>query len=160
MDDYICNLFISIAIGGIIVAVMNIQKAFLLGINITWLAMFSLFILSLSDVRITAFKDILKQNLIMVFTLILLVFYILIVWKNKEYISEGKMPSNWYTFAYFVLIAITGLIASLSTYMKNPNNKILQVIAGILFCCLLGFVIIETIIGTYYQTDGFMVKYK
>jgi hypothetical protein len=149
---------LSIAIAGIIVAYMNIRKAMLLGISATWLSLLLFFFYLTSYIQDKKYfvKELLKYNGFVTATLIVLAWYIHLVWKNEDYITENKMPDNWYLFSYFVLVALTGIISCIYFYLKQPSAT-LNVIAWILFFTLLGFVIIETIIGTYYRTDGFLV---
>jgi hypothetical protein len=155
--DYVYWI-LTIAVGGIVVAYMSVRKAMLLGMVSTWLSLFMLFIFLLSQIKEKFYfvRELLKYNGLIMATLGILGWYILLLWKNDDYITNNKMPDNWYLFSYFILVALLGIITSIIMYLKN-NNPLLQIFGWILYFSLVGFIIIETIIGTYYRTDGFTI---
>jgi len=155
--DYVYWI-LTIAMGGIIVAAMNVRKAMLLGMIATWFSLFMLFVFLLSQIKEKFYfvRELLKYNGLIMATLGILGWYILLLWKNDDYITEDKMPGSWYLFSYFILVSLSGIITSITMYLNN-NNPLLQIFGWIIYFSLVGFIIIETIIGTYYRTDGFTV---
>ena len=153
--DDLSNLAICISMAGIVGSLLGVKKGFLLGITVTWIGAFGLFVVMLSYMEKTqSFIRDLSKTGVMIATLLLFSFYIYLVWKNNDYIVDDKMPNSWYLFSYFVVITMMGILASLYTYMQT-KNQLLNVLAAILCSVLFGFVVIEKIIGTYYRTDGF-----
>jgi len=93
-------------------------------------------------------------NLVAFFILVsFYTFYCLL--KNQEYISEGSMPDSWYLFSYFVVGATALNILAIIAYMKDVTSELYHALSMLLTTILFGFIIIETIICSYFRTDGF-----
>jgi len=75
--------------------------------------------------------------------------------KNKNFITNGNMPDMWYIFSYFVMIVSSVDILSMVASILHPDNAMARSASMILTTILLGFVLIEGIIATYFKTDGF-----
>jgi hypothetical protein len=145
------RLYSTISLAGIIICVMNIQKAILVGV--TWLVLFSGGALVAGIVQSP--EDWTKR-LHQIGLLLLILFYLFCILKNKQYIQDGWMPDSWYLYSYFVLGFIT---ASMLTTMKynSTNDPDWLAMTYLLETCLLVFVLIQYIICTFFRTDGFRI---
>lgn len=145
------RLYSTISLAGIIICVMNIQKAILVGV--TWLVLFSGGALVAGIVQSP--EDWTKR-LHQIGLLLLILFYLFCILKNKQYIQDGWMPDSWYLYSYFVLGFIT---ASMLTAMKynSTNDPDWLAMTYLLETCLLVFVLIQYIICTFFRTDGFRI---
>ena len=160
MDEIWWNVLGGIGLAGLIVAAMNIRSAIFLGVGVGWLMLCTMFILSLSTVKQTndiwAFIPELFSVLGNLLALLLLIgFYnSYCVYGNKEYIADGSMPDTWYLFSYFVVGAFALNLIVITSYLKTKNQGY-KALSLLLTTLLLGFVLIETIICSYFRTDGF-----
>jgi len=160
MDAFWWNVLGGIAMAGLAAPLINIRKALFLGMAIAVLVVCAIFVISLSMIQNLSgwalVKELFSKSTSVVSLMALLLFYTFFcVFKNKEYIEDGAMPDTWYLFSYFV-VAVTALdIIVIITYMKNQKLSMYNALSMFLTTVLLGFVIIETIICSYFRTDGF-----
>jgi hypothetical protein len=164
MNDLLLNILGGITIAGLIVGFMNIRETIFLGMGICVLTLSALVVVSLSELRhtYTTLSFILELISVLGNVLILLgliMFYTLYcLFRNKEYIRDGSMPDSWYTFSYFV-IGVSGLnILSIIAYMKYNQSYGYKAMSMLLTTILLGFILIEYIICSYFRTDGFAMN--
>ena len=159
MDAFWWNVLGAIAISGLSVTLVNIQQAILLGMSITFLVMCCIFIISLSKLQHlngwNLIKEMVSNSGNIIINVLLLGFYVMYcLFKNNDYISDGNMPDSWYLFSYFV-VGITGLnIMLIIAYLKEESPGY-HALSMLLTTILLAFIIIETIICSYFRTDGF-----
>jgi hypothetical protein len=164
---FMYSLFLWIAMAGIVVSLMNIRKALFTGMSVAWMIMVFLFIMSFSTLKSETTSlfmfvvHILTKSGIIFMPMLIVGFYLFqCVARNKTYIEENSMPDAWYLFSYFVAI-FTGLnIGMITWYLKTFEiNSEEQVVAHSLsmLCTtlLFTFVSIETVICSYFRTDGF-----
>jgi len=146
-----------IALAGLLVCLMNIQKAMVVGIGVAWLAINIFFFLSLSDLNSASLlSEFINKSGTSLITLLLVGFYFFMVLKNREYVEDGLMPDVWYTFSYFVVIC-TGLnIGSIVRYYEH-HDSYWNTMAMLGNTLLFAFIVIEWIVCTFYRTDGFRV---
>lgn len=162
MDAFWWNVLCGIALAGLVAPIMNIRTALFLGMAVAVLVVCAIFVISLSTIYHLSgwelVKELFTKSGSVVSLLLLLLFYTMFcVLKNKEYIEDGAMPDTWYLFSYFV-VAVTALdIMAIVAYMKDQTSSIYNALSMLLTTILLGFVIIETIICSYYRTDGFEI---
>lgn len=160
MDAFWWNVLGAIAISGLSVSLFNINKAIFLGMSVTFIVLCFIFIFSLFNIQKENgwgfIKEVISISGNIIVTLCLLGFYIMYcLFKNQEYISDGNMPDSWYLFSYYV-VGVTALnILSIIAYMKDVESEFYHALSMLLTTILLGFIIIETIICSYYRTDGF-----
>jgi hypothetical protein len=160
MDAFWWNVLGAVAISGLSVSLVNIQRAILLGMGIAFLVTCCIFIVSLSNLSHLNGWDFIKDLIfisgnIIVFILLLGFYIVYCLIKNNDYISSGDMPDSWYLFSYFV-VGVTALnIVATIAYMKDITSGIYHALSMLLTTILLGFIIIETIICSYFRTDGF-----
>lgn len=160
MDAFWWNVLGAIAISGLSVSLVNINKAIFLGMSVTFLVLCCIFIISLSNIQKlngwSFIKEVISISGNIILNLLLLGFYIIFcLFKNKDYISDGNMPDSWYLFSYFVVGATALNILAIIAYMKDVTSDVYHAISMLLTTILLGFIIIETIICSYFRTDGF-----
>lgn len=159
--DLVWNSMGGLAMAGLGVTLFNIGSAIFLGMAITWLILCGMLILSLSEMNTeqgiwNLMNHILLTSGNIIALLCLVGFYTGCVLQNREYISDYSMPDSWYLFSYFVVV-VTGLnVLALVQYHKTKEENY-NTLAILLSTILLGFVIIETIICSYFRTDGFTV---
>jgi hypothetical protein len=162
MDNIVWNIIGGIGLSGLFVAFLNIRQALFLGMGVGWLSLCAMFVLSLPSLRDTptiwAFIAELFSVLGNIVALLALIgFYTLYcVYGNKDHIANGTMPDTWYLFSYFVVSAFALNLIAIVSYLKenNPGYKALSLLLSTL---TMGFILIETIICSYFQTDGFLV---
>jgi hypothetical protein len=145
-----------IALAGLLVCLMNIRKAMMVGIGVSWLALNIFFFLSLSELNSASlFSDFLNKSGSIFITLFLVGFYLFCVVKNKDYIQDGLMPDMWYLFSYFVVVCTGINIVSIVKFYENHDSfwNSMSLLGNTL---LFAFVVIEWIICSFYRTDGFM----
>ena len=145
-------IFGCIALVGLFVCLLDIRRAIMLGIGITWIFLFLSFASSLYSVK--NFKEFLSSSVGILVTLLLTMFYFLCIVTNQTYISDNLMPSVWYTFSYYVVIFIG--INVLCMMNKADTRSAGISILGNTF--LFVFVVIEWIICSFYKTDGFRTR--
>lgn len=156
--DAFWSIIASIGLSGLVVSLFNIRKAIFLGMIISILVICIIFIVSLSHQTGTGW-ELLSSIVIklgnMVALLILVLFYALFcLWKNHEYISDGSMPASWYLFSYFVVVVTAMNICMIVAYVQTKDETY-NALTMLLNTLLLGFIMIETIICSYFRTDGF-----
>jgi hypothetical protein len=161
MDDIVWNIAGGIGVSGLIVALFNIRQALLLGLGVGWLSLFAILVLSFPPLQETTLWAFIVKVLSalgnILFLLALMGFYILYcVYENREYIADGDMPDTWYLFSYFVVSTFGLNLMAIVFYSKekSPGYKALSLL---LTTFTIGFVLIETIICSYFRTDGFLV---
>lgn len=161
--NFTCNVVYGIAMAGIVVSLLNVKKAIFLGLGIAWLAMNVLFVLSLAGLKAVmgnwyAFMyAVVSTSGTILMSLLILGFYVLFcVLKNRDYISDNNMPDSWYTFSYFIIIITAMDISAIVMYLKSKDTfySTLSLLCGTI---MFGFVVIETIICSYFRTDGFTI---
>lgn len=161
MDDLVWNIVGGIGLSGILVALFNVRQALMLGLGIGWLSLFAILVLSfppLQETPLWAFTvkvfSVLGNIL---FLLALMGFYIIYcVYENREYISDGDMPDTWYLFSYFVVATFGLNLLAIVFYAKEKSTGY-KALSLLLTTFTIGFVMIETIICSYFRTDGFLV---
>lgn len=160
MDAFWWRILGSIALSGLIVSLFNIRKAIFLGMTISMLVICIMFVITLSEQTETGWKLLATiiltcGNLLAFFIIVgFYTFYCLL--KNQEYISNGNMPDSWYLFSYFVVIITALNIFTIIGYShKDAQSNMYNALSMLLNTILFGFVLIETIICSYFRTDGF-----
>ena len=162
MDAFWWNVLGAIAISGLSVSLINIHKAIFLGMGVAFLVICCIFVISLSSIHKlngwNLIKEIISISGSIVATLVLLGFYLgFCLFKNKEYIIDVNMPDSWYLFSYFVVGTTALNVLAMIAYMKDTNSGLYHALSMLLTTILLGFIIIETIICSYFRTDGFCI---
>jgi hypothetical protein len=145
------RLYSVISLAGIIICVMNIQKAILVGV--AWLALFSGGAL-VSGIVQAPLEWTNRIHQIGLFLLIL--FYLFCIVKNKQYIQDGWMPDSWYLYSYFILAFTTASVMTTMRYNTTKDSDWLAM-TYLLETCLFVFVLIQYIICTFFRTDGFRI---
>jgi len=160
MDAFWWRILGLVALSGLIVSLLNIRKAIFLGMSVSMLVICFMFVISLSERTETGWQLLSAiiltcGNLVAFFILVsFYTFYCLL--KNQEYISEGSMPDSWYLFSYFVVILTALNIFTTIQYLNNDASaNMYNALSMLLNTILLGFILIETIICSYFRTDGF-----
>jgi hypothetical protein len=156
MDNFTWDLMGGLAMSGIVVSLMNIQTAILLGMSVLFLVVGAMFIASLSLIRsdLGIPYQLLEKSGGILALFILIGFYTVCVFRNNDYISDNNMPDSWYLFSYFTVIVAGLNVISVIQYMKTlipEYNTLSMLLSTILF----GFIMIESIICSYFRTDGF-----
>ena len=163
MNDLLLNVFGGITMAGMGVAFMNIHEAIFLCMGIFIILLSTMIVLSLPQLKHTfttwSFIAELFSGLGYILVLFgLMLFYILhCLFKNKEYITHGNMPDSWYKFSYYVVGVSALNILSIIAYLKNKTLDKYKALSILLTTILLGFILIETIICSYFRTDGFTI---
>lgn len=144
--ERLCSIM---ALAGIIICFMNIQKALLIGVS--WMLLFAIGSMVAGIVH-SPLEWMDRIHQIGLFSL--LGFYLFCIVKNKQYIQDGWMPDHWYLYSYFV-VAFAG--ASILTTMRYKETKQegWLTLTYFLETCLFVFVFMEYIICTFFRTDGF-----
>ena len=160
MDDIVWNIAGGIGISGLLVALFNIRQALLLGVGIGWLSLFSILVLSFPPLQETTLWAFIVKVIVALGNILLLLglmgFYLICIYKNRDYIADGVMPDTWYLFSYFAVITFALNLMAIVSYskVKSPGFKALSLVFTSLTAW---FVFIEFIICTYFRTDGFLV---
>lgn len=162
MDDIVWNIVGWVGVCGLLVALFNIRHAILLGMGVGWLSLCTILILSIASLRETTPWAFISELFTVlgniIFLLALIGFYTYYcVYENKTYIADGDMPDTWYLFSYFVAVTFALNLLAIITYIKDNNASSYKAVSLLLSTLTMGFVLIETIICTYYRTDGFLV---
>jgi len=161
MDAFWWNVLGAIAISGLSVTLFNIQKAIFLGMSIVFLVMCCIFIVSISKIENLNGWSFIKEGMstsgTIIINILLLGYYVMYcLFKNNDYITDGSMPDSWYLFSYFV-VGVTALnVMAIIAYMKT-NSGGYHALSMLLTTIFFGFIIIETIICSYFRTDGFCI---
>lgn len=145
-------IFGCIAFVGLYVCLLDIRRAIMLGMGITWIFLFLSFAASLYSVK--NFNEFLSSSASILVTLLLTMFYYACIVFNQTYISDNLMPAVWYSFSYYVVIFIG--INVLCMINKETSWASSLSILGNTF--LFAFVVIEWIICSFYKTDGFCTR--
>jgi len=145
------RLYSTISLAGIIICVMNIQKAILVGV--AWVVLFSSgsLVAGIMQAPLEWAKRLHQIGLFL-----LLGFYLFCIIKNKQYIQDGWMPDSWYLYSYFVLAFAAGSIITTMKYNTTKDPDWLAMVY-LLETCLFVFVLMEYIICTFFRTDGFRI---
>ena len=161
MDNLWWNIPLGTGMAGLFVSMMNIRQAIFLGIGVGWFSLVAIFVLALSTLKPTPDLWSLLVEVVSVLgnviaLLCIMGFYaIYCVYGNREYIADGHMPDTWYLFSYFVVSTFACNLWFITSYLKRQSAGYKAL--SWLFCTLLlGFVLIETIICSYFRTDGFL----
>lgn len=162
MDNIVWNIVGGIGLSGLLVALFNIRQALFLGVGVGWLSLCALLVLSLPSLRDTptlwAFIAEVFTVLGNIVALLALVGFYLgyCVYINKDHIADGNMPDTWYLFSYFVVGAFALNLMAMVSYLKE-NSPSYKAISLLLTTLTMGFILIETIVCSYFRTDGFLV---
>ena len=162
MDNIVWNIVGGIGLSGLLVALFNVRQALFLGMGVGWLSLCAMLVLSLPSLRDTPtiwtfIKELINVLGNIVALLGLIGFYTMYcVYGNKDHIADGSMPDTWYLFSYFVVSAFALNLMAIVSYLKE-NSSEYKALSLLLTTLTGGFVMIETIICTYFQTDGFLV---
>ena len=152
MDSEYIFILGSIALVGLFVCLLDIRRALMLGIGITWMCLFLSFASSLYSVK--NLNEFISSSASILVTLLLTLFYFACIVINQTYISDNLMPSVWYTFSYYVVIFI-GINVLCMINKSAPWSTGVSILGNTF---LFIFVIIEWIICSFYKTDGFRIR--
>ena len=161
MDNIVWNIVGWVGVCGLLVALLNIRHALLLGMGVGWLSLCGIFILSIASLRETTTWAFISELFSVLGNILFLIgligFYTYYcVYENKNYIADGDMPDTWYLFSYFVVVTFALNLLAIITYIKEKSSEY-KAVSLLLTTLTIGFVMIETIICSYYRTDGFLV---
>jgi len=144
------------ALAGLLGCMMNIRKAMVVGMGVTWLTINIFLFLSLSELNSDSlFTEFINKSGNTFITFLLVGFYLFCVVKNKDYIQDGMMPDLWYLFSYFVVVCTGINILSMVKFFEKKSSfwNSMALLSNTL---LFSFVVIEWIICSFYKTDGFI----
>ena len=145
------SLYSIVSLAGIVICLMNIQKALLVGV--AWLVLFSAGAL-VAGIMQSPLEWTTRIHQIGLFSL--LCFYLFCIIKNKQYIQDGWLPDNWYLYSYFILGFAGSSILTTMTYNKT-NDPDWLAMTYLLETFMFVFVLIQYIICTFFRTDGFRI---
>ena len=86
----------------------------------------------------------------------MLMWYIIICHKNREYIEADTMPDQWNTYAWF--ISLTLLVHMILLVAGRPDNMV-GCVGWITMSVIAIFVSMQRVVADNFRTDGFQTRF-